>query len=89
MQEKNWQKSLRLLDNSIWIDYVKLSPLRRDYLSSVVNILTNGLQILHVTKRDFFRSIFFTVINKYDKGAAMKTSIIFGTVYHAACWRVL
>ena len=29
--------------------------IRREYLSSVVNVLTNSRKILHITKRDFFQ----------------------------------
>ena len=32
----------------------------------------------------FYNSIFFPVINKYDKGAAVEISTVFGTVYHDA-----
>ena len=33
---------------------VKLSVLRREYLSPAVNVLTNSVKILHSTKREFF-----------------------------------
>ena len=44
-----------LWDNCISIGCVKLSLLRREYLSLAVNVLTNCFQILHVTKGDIFR----------------------------------
>ena len=53
--ENNWQKSFCLRDKCIWIGCVKLPLLRREYLSSAVNVLTNNLQIFHVTKRDSFQ----------------------------------
>ena len=34
---------------------VKLSILRREYLSSAVNVLTNIYKALHLTKTGFFR----------------------------------
>ena len=40
-------------NNCIWIRCVKLSRFRREYLSSVVNVLTNRPKILKITKRDF------------------------------------
>ena len=41
-------------DNSVRIGCVNLSLLRREYLSSAVNVLTNTYNALHLTKRDFF-----------------------------------
>ena len=32
-------------------------------------MLTNSLQIFHITKSDFFKLNYFTVINKYGKAA--------------------
>ena len=37
------------------IGCVKLSLLRREYLSSAVDVLTNSYKALHLTKTDFFR----------------------------------
>ena len=37
------------------IGCVKLSLLRREYLSSTVNVLTNSYKALRLTKKDFFR----------------------------------
>ena len=53
--EKEFQKVFIFLDNCIWIGWVKLSLLRREYLSSAVIVLTNSVKILHITKRDSFR----------------------------------
>ena len=41
-------------DNGVRIGCVKLSLLRREYLSSAVNMLTNTYKALHLTKNDFF-----------------------------------
>ena len=65
-----------------------MSLLRREYLSSAVNVLTHSPKILRITKRDSRDSISFTVINKFNKGAAVQIATVFGTVYHAACPRV-
>ena len=53
-EQKNWEKVFFLWDNSIWIGSIKFRLLRREYLSSAVNVLTNCLKILHSTKLDFF-----------------------------------
>ena len=65
-----------------------MSLWRREFLSLAANVLTNSPKILQITKRDFFNSISFTVINKYDRGAAVQMSTVFGTVYHVACQKV-
>ena len=41
-------------DNGVRIGCVKLSLLRREYLPSAVNVLTNTYKALHLTKTDFF-----------------------------------
>ena len=51
--EKNWEKVFSLWDTRILIDCLKLTLLRRENLSSAVNVLTNSPKILHSTKRDF------------------------------------
>ena len=51
--EKYSEKVFCFWDNSLWIGCVKLSLLRREYLSSAVNVLTNSLKILHSTNLDF------------------------------------
>ena len=43
------------LDNSIWIGYGKFLIERGEYLSSGVNVLTNGLEIWNITKRAIFQ----------------------------------
>ena len=42
-------------DNGVRIDCVNLSLLRREYLSSAVNVLTNTYKALHLSKTDFFQ----------------------------------
>ena len=49
------KKFFCLWDNSISIGFVKFSVLRKEYLSSAANMLTNSLKILHSTKRDICR----------------------------------
>ena len=66
-----------------------MSRLRREYLSSTVNVLTNHLKILNKTKRDFFRLKSLQVINKDGKAAIVEISTVFQPVYHVACQRVL
>ena len=54
-KKKNWEKVFAFWDNCIWRCCHKLSLLRREYLSSAVNVLTNSPVILHITERDFFQ----------------------------------
>ena len=53
-----WNKSLEKVfpsrDNCISIGSIKLSPLRREYIWSAVNVLKNSPEILPIIKRDFF-----------------------------------
>ena len=60
-------------DKCIWIVYIELSPLRREYLSSALNLLTKSLKTFHWTKKNFSNSITFIVIKQYGKGANIKT----------------
>ena len=53
MQEKI-RKSFLFGDSCVRIGCVKLSLLRREYLSSAVNVLTNSYKALHLTKTNFF-----------------------------------
>ena len=56
MQEnKKSENIFRFWDNCIWKCYYKLSLLRREYLLSVVNGLTNSAKIFSITQRDFFK----------------------------------
>ena len=55
MQEKIEKKLFVFEINPVGIGCVKLSLLRREYLSSAVSVLTNTYKALHLTKTDFFR----------------------------------
>ena len=52
---KNSDKIHSFWGNCIWIGCLKLSLLRREYLSSPANVLRNNLNILYITKRDFLQ----------------------------------
>ena len=52
---KNWEKGFCFYDKSIWIGYGKFSQLNRKHLPSGVNVLTNGLNVSHITNRDIFQ----------------------------------
>ena len=54
-KKKNSEKFFRFLDNCIWKCCNKLPLLRREYLSSAVNALRKSSQILHITKKHFFK----------------------------------
>ena len=86
--QTNPEKVFYFLEHFSWIGYVKLSLLRREYLSSAVNVLSSGRKILDITNRDFFNSISLTGINKYDKVAVVQLLTVFGTIYHVACQRI-
>ena len=53
--QKKIRKSFLFGDNCVRIGCVKLSLLRREYLSSAVNVLTNSYNALRLTKTEFFR----------------------------------
>ena len=80
MHKKNVEKDFSCCDNSIWIGCVNLSVLRREYLESDINMLKNSLKILHfIWRRETFsKSIAFTLINKYGKGAFIQISTYLG-----------
>ena len=50
---KNLEKIFYFQINGASSCYVKFSMFRREYLSSVVNVLTNSVKILDQTKADF------------------------------------
>ena len=53
--EKNCEKVYCFWDICIWIGWSKYWLLRTEYLPWAVNVLTNDLKILHITKSDFFK----------------------------------
>ena len=55
--EKNSEKAICFSDNCIWIGFVNLSLLRREYLSATFNALRKYAKVLHVTVRAFFQLI--------------------------------
>ena len=52
-------------------------------------MLRKGLKNFHLSKRDFYNSITFTVITQDDKDALIKIESVFRPVYHVACREVL
>ena len=53
--QKKITKSFLFGDNCVRIGCVKLSLLRREYLSSAVNVLTNSYNAFRLTKTEFLR----------------------------------
>ena len=51
---KNSEKAFCFWDNCVRIGCVKLSLLRKEYLSSAVNVLKKSYKALRLTKTDFF-----------------------------------
>ena len=50
-----------------------------------LNFLEICLIIFYILlSEDFSNSVFFTMINKYDKGVVVQISTVFGTIYHVA-----
>ena len=68
---------------------LKLSLLKREYLSLAVIVLKRDLRFCIPLKVTFSSSITFTNINKYGKGAVAQTATAFVSVEHVACGRVL
>ena len=52
---KNLEKVFCFKDNGVWTYCVKIFILRREYVYSAVNVLTNSPNILDLTKADFFQ----------------------------------
>ena len=88
-QKKIEKKFFCFWDKSIWIVYIHLSLLLREYLSLAVNVLRKRLKNFHVSKSDFCNLITFTVMTRADKSALIRIESVFRTVYHVACWEVL
>ena len=76
-------------DKCIWIVWIHLSLLLREYVALAVNVLRKGLKNFHASKSDFYNSITFTMITQDDKGALNKFESVFRTVYYVACRDVL
>ena len=87
--EKNSEKRFCFWEKSIWIVFIHLSLLLREYLSLAVNVLRKGLKNFHVSKSNFCDSITFTVITQDNKGALIKIESVFLPVYHVAFREVL
>ena len=76
-------------DKCIWIVWIHLPLLIREYLSSAVNVLRKSVKNFHVSKTDSFNSIILTGITQDDKGDLIKIESVFRPVYHVACREVL
>ena len=59
MKQEVRKKFVFLLENFISFGCCKFELLRREYLSSVVIVLTNCLKILDITNRDIYQLYFF------------------------------
>ena len=83
--EKNSEKIFAFWDKFVWIVYIHLSLLIREFLSSAVNVVRKGLKNFPVSKNDFCNSITFTVINQDDKSALIKIESVVRPAYHVVC----
>ena len=52
---KNPEKVFRFKENGVWTCCVKVCILRREYVYSALNVLTNSPNILDLTKADFLQ----------------------------------
>ena len=86
---KKWEEMFCFWDKCIWLVYIELSLLIREYLLSAVIVLTNSFKTFHVTKTDLSNLITFIVINQYGKDAGIKIESVLGPVQYAACGGVL
>ena len=76
-------------DKSIWSGSIETSLLRKEYLSWTVNVLTESLETLHVTKSDFFQLNYFHSDLWICKDTGVEIESVFRRVYHAACGEVI
>ena len=89
MQKKIQKKRFCFWDKSIWIVFIQLSLLIREYMSSAVNFLKKRLKSAHVSKSDFCNSFTFKVVTQDYRGALIKIESVLRPVYHVGCPRVL
>ena len=66
-----------------------MSLLKRESLSSAVNVLTNPVNTLDVTKSDFFQLNYLKLINEFGKAADVDIESVFRSVSHVPCREVL
>ena len=85
MQRKVEKKLFVSEDNCIWIGCVKLSLLRREYVSSAVNVLTNSYKVFISLKETFSNSFTFKMITKYGNAAVVQIATVFLPDYHVPC----
>ena len=52
---KNPEKVFCFKENGVWTCCVKVCILQQEYMNSAVTVLTNGPNILDLTKADFFQ----------------------------------
>ena len=64
---KNPRNVFSSWDKSVWSCCQKICILRREYLSSGLNVLTNSLKISNVTKADFFQLNLSRIHGKIEK----------------------
>ena len=53
--DQKLEKVFCFRDTGIWIGWLKLSLIRREYLPSALSVLGNSLEISNVTNRDFLQ----------------------------------
>ena len=76
---KNPEKVFRFRDNGASSCCMKFSIFRREYLSSVFNVLTNSVKISDQTKADFAQLNLPGVQRKLVNSGAELISAVFGT----------
>ena len=87
-KKKNSEIFFCFWDKCVWIGYVKLSLLSREYLSSAANVLT-VLRFCLLTRETFSNSLPLHWSTDSGKGAVVEIETLFRPVYHVAWWGVL
>ena len=75
--ERNTQKVFCFLDKCFWIACVKFSLLRKEYLSSAVNVLQGSPKVLHISKSNFFQINFLLLLCRFQQCLGPFTMFLF------------
>ena len=79
------KKILSFLVSCSWIGCSKFLLLRREYLLSAVNVLTNTLRVSDKLRRTFPNTIFAKVMKQYDESAVVQFFRLFNMLTVAQC----
>ena len=83
--EEKILKIFSFLDNCSWIGCYKFFRLRREYLPSAINLLTNTSRISDTLRRTFSNSLFAKVMKQYDRSDVVQIFRLFYMLTVARC----